>query len=112
MNVDNFQWSLDDLLKKSKENPMTINYDYDTRYRVWTNTILWDRYKSIIQTGGNLEYINRMILITCNDMDRLIERARKEFNLDKDIDQYHKRYHELFLKTKEIILLWESEINE
>lgn len=100
---------LDWMLAEAKKKPMKIYHDFDTRFRVWKTQILKNRLHVIISIGGNHEYIIRMINLTLDDYNRLSERARKEFVINKDIDQYNERHNELFTITKKIIELYEEQ---
>ena len=103
-------WSLDEMLIKAKEKPMSIHHDYETRFRIWSEEILSGRHQAIIGLNGDPEYINRMIALVINDYDRLCNRIRKEFTINEDIDQYRKRSNELFIVTTETIKVYEGEI--
>lgn len=100
---------LDWMLDAAKKKPMKIHHDFDTRFRVWENQILKNRLRAIISTGGNHEYIERMTDLVLNDYFRLGELTHKEFMINKNLDQYHKRYNELFTTTKKIIQLYEEQ---
>ena len=103
-------WSLDEMLIKAKEKPMSIHHDYETRFRIWSEEILAGRHRAIIGLNGDPEYINRMINLVLDDYDRLIEQARKEYIIDDDMNQYRERNDELFIVTKNAIQLYEGEI--
>lgn len=107
--MDELRWSLDDMLEKAKKNPMPICYDYDTRFRIWTKQILRGRLNKIIETGGNAEYIERMINLVLDDYDRLVERSRKEYHMDFNMKIYQTRNYELFTITKTTIKLYEDQ---
>lgn len=102
-------WTLDNMLNQSKKNPMSISHDFNTRFRVWTKQILKNRLKAIIQTSGNPEYIKRMVSLVIDDYDRLVERSRKEYIIDQDINKYHKRNCNLFIVIIETIKLYEAQ---
>lgn len=106
--MDELRWSLDDMLEKAKKNPMPICYDYDTRFRIWTEQILRDRLNKIIETGGNVEYIKRMVDLTISDYDRLYYRLNKEYITNND--KFKEKLNLLLITTKEIIELYENEL--
>ena len=107
--MNEFRWTMDDLLEKAKKNPMPIFHDFDIRFRVWTNQILKNRLQAIIQSAGNPEYVERMRNLLIDDYDRLSERCRTEFISNKDMEQYHERNDKLFTITMENLKLYEEE---
>ena len=69
---------LDWMLEEAKKHPHVVHCDFDTRNRVWVNEIIPGRLNEIVQGGGDIKYIVRMIDLTLADATRLIARIHKE----------------------------------
>ena len=69
---------LDWMLAEAKKKPMEIHHDFDTRFRVWVEQIIPSRIDAIRQSGGDRDYVMRMVRLTTDDAVRLTRRAYDE----------------------------------
>lgn len=80
---------LDWMLEEAKKIGFKVRCDFDTRYRVWVNQILPGRHDEIVQGGGDIEYVVRMIALTLTDCERLVSRINKESNIVEGVYETH-----------------------
>lgn len=84
-----------------------IKINFDFRFESWITKILPNRLNVIQQTGGSLEYINRMINLLANDYQRLLNRIQIEY---KDINSYNLRIHAIEYIIEKEIIKYQNEI--
>lgn len=102
--------SLDEDLRYAKAHQFKVELDFDRRFRVWRDMILFNRKMHLLRTVADEEFESlkkRYMELDKLDAIRLKKRAKKEFDyVCEDIED-----HTLFLKHRQVFIYRQDEVN-